>query len=220
MQKGLKTMNRKTLIEIFDESNGIFSQIQQSNEFTWLTEDDATNLDIDYILSHSGQKHESNLVMNVMTKYEDDYMSKLSSIIILKFKEKWNRIHLALIESTYNPIENYDSHETETPNITNNRTTKSNVDLTRTTDGDVSGFNDEDYSPYNKSTEHTTGDGDNNVTSDINIESGSRQIERHGNIGVTTNQQMITQEIEMRDKFNLFEIMMNDVDSILALPIY
>lgn len=213
-------MNRKTLIEIFDETNGIFSQIQQSNEITWLTEDDATNLDIDYLLSHSGQKYESNLVINLMTKYEDSYMSKLVDIVILKFKEKWNRIHLALVESTYNPIENYDSHETETPNITNNRTTKVNVNMEHSVDGDVSGFNDSGYSPYNKTTEHTTGDGEKNVTSDINVESGTRQVEKHGNIGVTTNQQMITQEIEMRDKFNLFEIMMNDVDSILALPIY
>ena len=70
MQKGLKTMNRKTLIEIFDESNFIFKAIYNldtANPFSWLTEDDATNLDIDYLLSHSGQKYESNLVNNLMT---------------------------------------------------------------------------------------------------------------------------------------------------------
>ena len=51
-------MNRKQLIEIFDESNFVFKAIYNlsDNPFEWLTEDDATNLDIDYLLSHSGQK--------------------------------------------------------------------------------------------------------------------------------------------------------------------
>ena len=217
-------MNRKTLIEIFDESNFIFKAIYNldtANPFEWLTEDDATNLDIDYLLSHSGQKYESNLVNNLMTKYESTYMSKLVDIIILKFKEKWNRLHLALIESQYNPIENYDSTETETPHdLTNTRTIKSNVDVTRDLDGDVFGFNSDTETGLNRQTEHTTADGKDNVTSDTNVESGYKTIERHGNIGVTTNQQMITQEIEMRDKFNFYQIIMNDVDSILALPIY
>ena len=213
-------MIRSKLIDIFDETNGVFALIQQSNEFEWLTEDDASSLDIDYILSHSGNKKESNLLYNLRNKYEDDYMSKLSSIIVLKFKEKWNRIFLALIDSEYNPIENYDSHEIETPNISNARTISQNANVQRQSNGDVSGFNEDDYSPSTQTIDTTTMNEDDNITHDTNVESGTRQIERHGNIGVTTNQQMITQEIEMRDKFNLFEIMMNDVDSILAHPVY
>lgn len=39
-----------------------------------------------------------------------------------------------------------------------------------------------------------------------------------GNIGVTTSQQMIESEIELRNKYNFIEILFRDVDNILTIP--
>lgn len=73
----------------------------------------------------------------------------------------------------------------------------------------------------------TTGDGNTVETltqGDGNVNTITREITpyeltRHGNIGVTTNQQMITQEIELRE--NLFkEIVYRDVDKMLTSTIY
>lgn len=44
-------------------------------------------------------------------------------------------------------------------------------------------------------------------------------LHRHGNIGVTTNQQMITEEINLRKNF-FFELVFSDIDKYLTLAIY
>lgn len=215
--------------QVMNEDDGIFKYIELSETFDWLTSDDATLLDMEYVFSHSPEKPISKLYENVIKKYEDYegeedniVMVKLANMICLKFGEKWERIYLALINATYNPIENYDSHETETPNITNSRTIKTKTKLTTTNNNDGFGFNNVSTEgvPVSKIENVVEGDDTKNQTSDINREQGTRTIERHGNIGVTTNQQMITQEIEMRDKYILYDIMMNDVDALLTLNIY
>lgn len=45
------------------------------------------------------------------------------------------------------------------------------------------------------------------------------EVHTHGNIGVTTAQQMLTQEIELW-KWNYFESVMADIDSVLTIKIY
>lgn len=47
----------------------------------------------------------------------------------------------------------------------------------------------------------------------------SRELTRHGNIGVTTSQQMLLSEIEVR-KWNFYNSVFEDIDTILCLPIY
>lgn len=73
----------------------------------------------------------------------------------------------------------------------------------------------------------TTGDGNtvetltqgNGNVNTVKREQTPYKLTRAGNIGVTTNQQMITQEIELRE--NLFkEIVYRDVDSMLTSKIY
>ena len=46
-----------------------------------------------------------------------------------------------------------------------------------------------------------------------------RELTRKGNIGVTTTQQMINSELELRE-YNLIEVIYSDIDSILTLKIY
>lgn len=70
----------------------------------------------------------------------------------------------------------------------------------------------------NGNTVETLTQGDGNVTTTTK-EVTPYKLTRHGNIGVTTNQQMIMQEIELRQ--NLFkEIVYRDVDSMLTSSIY
>lgn len=47
----------------------------------------------------------------------------------------------------------------------------------------------------------------------------TRTLKRHGNIGVTTSQQMIESELELRKK-QFFEIVFRDIDTYLTLNIY
>lgn len=41
-----------------------------------------------------------------------------------------------------------------------------------------------------------------------------------GNIGVTTSQQMLESEVELREKYNIINIMINDMKNSLTIPIY
>ena len=88
-----------------------------------------------------------------------------------------------------------------------------NIDVTEAIDGanDVYGYNSNDASPSNKTsdTRHTTGSQDKNY----------RKTERKGNIGVTTSQKMLTDELEVR-KYDLINAIYRDIDKVVVLSVY
>ena len=55
---------------------------------------------------------------------------------------------------------------------------------------------------------------------ETDTETGTRGLTRHGNIGVTTSQQMLQSEIDLRSNYHFINQIMNDVDSILCLLVY
>lgn len=184
----------------------------------WLTFDICDELDRLYYLTHSGEKLISSLYEKFIESFnvsetDDSIKLKLMEIIVSKFSDKWNKIYSAMITSQYDPLENYDMSQTETPNVTKNRNIKSEVH----TDNDVYGFN-APSTPTPSST--TTVHGDKLLNEETETETGTRGLTRHGNIGVTTSQQMLISEIELREKYNFYEIVMNDMDSILCLLVY
>lgn len=129
--------------------------------------------------------------------------------------------------------------ETNTKNLTNTRETDSQVDTSGTTTGQVSAFNSSDWSNSSKdsSTGQTVGDEtvtERNTGTDTKTGNNTRRNvadededttetytqHLHGNIGVTTNQEMIEQELALLAKFNIYTwIAMNLRDS-LFLEVY
>lgn len=284
-------MRTKKLIDTIQISallstGGIFSKIAsiENQPFEWLTTTNALQLDKLYYLSHSGDKWISKPFYRFLQLEEDevinDALLEMANNIILKFADNWNRIFNAWF-TEYEPLENYNMHQVETPDITKVRKTgtdlttevKKKTDLTTTTshetditdekktntnistDTDVYGFNSSSPVPSGKATttgldtnnvetihrtgedeknvdtEHITGlDTDNidttHVTGDDtkNIvtedEDGTRTLDRNGNIGVTTSQQMLQSEIDLRSNFNFTNHLMDDVDSELCLLVY
>lgn len=109
---------------------------------------------------------------------------------------------------SYNPLENYDMSETETPNITRTTHGEINSKSTTTSEGnsDVYGFNSSNPTPQSKSDSSITNEakkGD-NYSDGTETETGTRTTTRHGNIGVTTSQQMLQSELDLR-KFDFLE---------------
>ena len=70
----------------------------------------------------------------------------------------------------------------------------------------------------NIDTVRTTGNQTGNIETET--EDGTRTLTRHGNIGVTTSQQMLQSEIDLRNNFNFINQLMNDVDSELCMLVY
>lgn len=115
-----------------------------------------------------------------------------------------------VIENTHEDTTTYDTTETETEDKTHettyNTTNTENIDKTDTTTYNSSEVVD---SSVNKT---LTG-------SDSDTGNVKRTLSQHGNIGVTTSQQMIESEIQLR-KHNFFEIVFKDIDNYLTLQVY
>ena len=273
---------------------GIFSEL--SKTFNFLSSD----MDIEYFGNVSGDKESSPLIDRFIEININDGMNTfaitdlqrktLAAIISRRFSTKWNKLY-NIGELEYNPIENYSMRETETPNITRNKTTDTNenntinhntafdktvtetptdykIDKTRkegtdttttvdnATNASAYGFNSVSPVPTNDASGNGTttvkGDADKNVTTesemrsgimttreqgtadkntdetteqrtgqitDVETETGNRRLERSGNIGVTTSQQMIQSEIDLW-QWNFIQTIYKDVDSVLTCPKY
>lgn len=208
----------------------IYDQSLTTPNFPWLTSDYATEIDKQYYLSHSGDKWISKLFYRLKKLEEDgtiiDALTEIAKMVENKFVLEWNKIHDA-IETNYKPLENYDMEQVETPDITKQRNVASNITTDTSddiTENGIYGFNSSGSSanPQTKSARNgtvtTSGDADKNE--EIETETGTRGLTRHGNIGVTTSQQMLQSEIDLRTHFNFMNQIMNDMDSILCLLVY
>lgn len=196
------------MLEINDylvTNNGIFKTIYTNNTslFEWLTATSCDVIDMEYYLNHSGNKTISPLTYRLYENDDATYLTNLANIIVNKFKDKWLKLYDALIKKTYNPIENYSMVEDE--NVQTDIHNSSNIE------NNVFGFNttstDGVPNQKNGSSMDTTGEFDKN----------HRKLTRSGNIGVTTSQQMIESSAVLLNKWNFYDIIMGDVDSVMCL---
>lgn len=132
----------------------------------------------------------------------DNYNEQLAMNVLTKFGDKWERL-IDSFYKDYNPIHNYDMDETKDTNTL--------MTIGDTNENYVSGFNSSTMvkNSENPNTRTITGDKKDNI----------EHTERKGNIGVTTSQQMLQSEIELR-QYNIIDQMLNDVYSLLTLSIY
>ena len=149
----------------------------------------------------------SSIISNLSKVYENEYTTKVKMLLL-----------------EYNPIENYNSSETETSS-SENTTTSGNENTTTTTTNSttensgettnkVSPYDSENFSNDNNSNSSNTstlnGTDSTSISDSGNISSNgttSRTLTRKGNIGVTTTQQMIESEYELRAKNLVFEFL-------------
>lgn len=196
----MKRMN--DINDILVTEYGIFQAIQSQATFTWLSNDDAKLLDVDYYINHSGNKFITPLTDSLYNKDATTYLTTLAKIILLKYGDNWNKVYQAYFNTPYNPLENYSMVENE----------KYNTNITNTTDGEVNtfGFNttSTDGVPNSKNgiTQTSTGDKKDNY----------RELDRSGNIGVTTSQQMLQSELDLR-RYDFYQMIMNDIDNVMCL---
>lgn len=140
--------------------------------------------------------------------YQDFYFMRDSAIPAWcdkwqeSLRQVWNALH-----ADYNPIENYDrqEHWTDSPDITRTESGNNESSITSNENsnayGDVSAYNSTDYQAKDRtrSDSSNASNGKNNYSSS-NRESGTTTHDGriHGNIGVTTSQQMIESELKLR----------------------
>lgn len=190
---------RLTLIGLYNFNNSLFSNLMLPDEM-----DNETF--IDSLLMKYG---ECPLI------YPDlDYMLLAIGAWSRKWYDNIDRMCKA-IEADYNPIHNYDRHEewNGTDEYTLNSKIKDDGSIETKNNGTeenkVSAYNEDEYQPDNETlTDSTTTTETENNSNRDETKSGedSKTGHLYGNIGVTTSQQMLTDEIELRRKYNIYDI--------------
>ena len=139
------------------------------------------------------------------------------------FWEKWKRTikkWFEAFELEYNPLENYDRNESwheDIVDIGSSGTTGAKSD-NNTVTNDVSAMDSSSYSPHDKSTVN----GSESYESDTD-NSNDRDLDHrgriHGNIGVTTSQQMLESEIKVQ-AINVYDLASDLFLKELTLTVY
>lgn len=173
----------------------------------WLKDEDNANiLDLEYCTAVSGDKYLSKNFMKQYERAEVEVLLYFAMILYRRFNTKWSKIYDALLIE-YNPLENYSSTEIETPNLTD--TSKANSKVTVKQSGST--FDTAVYQPFS-STETAGNENDNKVTT---TKTGTRTVTKSGNIGVTTSQQMLQSEFEVR-QYDFYQGIYNDIDEFIT----
>ena len=130
----------------------------------------------------------------------------------------WARMQTAL-DAAYNPIHNYDRTEEESETVTTSSSgtaggTESSLASQESMEYGT-GFNSTpNVVPYTPVRREQTTPSSQTVQSSESETSGEigreRELNISGNIGVTTSQQMVTAELELRDKFALYYLILDE----------
>lgn len=102
----------------------------------------------------------------------------------------------------YAPLENYDRHEDWTDTLDSDGTSRTTGTNDTSTSGtvqtDVSAYDSSGYQPKEKVTTSETVDNDTTENNTSTLDNTGRHTGRvHGNIGVTTSQQMLERELDL-----------------------
>lgn len=173
---------------------------------------------------------------------EPDYIRNMTALWFASHKVAFERMFMALNEE-YNPLHNYDRMESEDHSNAGTRAgeTESQDRVTSASSGSDSGSgtttekisaDDDQNSFVNRSQTENTTSGRTNSTNATNsnrsgsdsektTDSGVRHLHAYGNIGITTNMDMLIQEIQGRLKYgSIYEIIAQAYCLEFCVPIY
>lgn len=189
-----------TLMGLYNYDTSLF-------EFLTLPEDIDKNILVDNILLRSGE-------FEVL--YPDfDFLKYSIGAWARKWQPTFERWITAL-QIEYNPLENYDRKEDWT-DTRNGQTSGSTSGTTNTTSTNkVSAYDATDFS--NKDQNEIYGS-DSSSSSGESHEGAKHDGRIHGNIGVTTSQQMLTQELDI-GYWNIYEKITDLFLTEFVLPVY
>ena len=217
----------KRLSDIFptiSDFAGFFSAIQtaygvdeDSNPLLWsdLDGDALSLIDIDFYAGHRNK-----LISTLLNVFdEESALSDLPDLVSLRCGSNWKAVYDAYFKTAYKPLENYSMEELRTPDLTEQIDTSANAKSYSEANSGVFGFNSEEASPASTSDNTTEGLEEDNFGSSTKTNTGTESLTRSGNIGVTTSQQMLQSEIELR-KFDYWKMVYDDLDRILCRGIY
>lgn len=196
--------------------DGIFSAISQ---ISWFPGVGPSQLDTYFMLMH-GEKLGSKMLDQFTDEngeVKGDKLKALAKVIHNAYITNWEH-EFKTLTVEYNPIENTDYVETYTGSASGTAG-GSNVESGGvSTENDRYGLGSSAAAHDNKST--TTFNNHTTTLSSTSSGSDQHEIHKHGNIGVTTNAQMITSDIEAWQLNKFYDILCKDICDVITLSIF
>lgn len=138
----------------------------------------------------------------------------IARVILENYQNEWQSDY-DVLTADYNPLENYNRLFTREQDETHQNIRKDNSE--NTTETQSSAFD----SPVYENAEKIITKGNGSIVEDTsNIKINKFQEKTSGNIGVTTSQQMLQSEIDLRSKNLLSNIIMKDIVKKITIPLY
>lgn len=195
--------------------NGIFKNLTLPSPLNY------SELNLEYFIKRQN-KRVSGIVEYYAKENIEDLNAKIAGIINSHYAPIWERTAYAL-GIDYRPLENYsmvEQKEFEQDHIRDLTDNSRNTNTDNTQQENMKyAINSNSYT--NESKTQNSGDviqtGENIYTGKTTDRTIRDTLTRSGNIGVTTSQQMLESEINLRNKYILIEIIFKDVDKILTL---
>ena len=173
-----------------------------------------------------------------------DFMKNAIGVWCAKEMPFWEKVR-EMETAEYNPIENYDRYDTEVENTDRAHDRNANnvvSGTTKTTGKDISvdnGYNRDMVAGYNSENLTVNGETRSNNTSNANTESDTKgqtaqlntekgkenenrvkSLHSHGNIGVTTVAQMMSEMIKVLPEVNTVAVIVNSFKQRFCLMVY
>lgn len=151
-------------------------------------------------------------IQNILMQCDDKELLYPDSAFMIDaigmWSKKWQRTFQKWVDVLgieYNPLENYDRQEawSDSTSTSESNSASASDSATNSNYGDTSAFNVSTYSPESKAEGNTSASSTSQASSNQFEQSGHRG-RIHGNIGVTTSQQMLLAELDV-DRFNIYE---------------
>ena len=139
---------------------------------------------------------------------EPDTMKFLIGLWSTRMLPVWERVYKA-INTEYNPLENYNRKETY--NQTDTGESSASSDATST--NKVAGYNDTTLTNSGQTVDNSSGSGNSKLSS-------VRMSNVSGNIGVTTSQQMLNQELDVAERTDIYKYISESFKQRFCLMVY
>ncbi len=151
-------------------------------------------------------------IQNILMQCDDKELLYPDSAFMINaigmWSKKWQRTFQKWVDVLgleYNPLENYDRQEawSDSTSTSESNSASASDSATNSNFGDTSAFNVSTYSPESKA-EGSSHASSSSQANSSQFEQSGHSGRIHGNIGVTTSQQMLLAELDV-DRFNIYE---------------
>ena len=194
----LWNLSRKTLFDDITLPQGKYTHTNPDGSFIEKTITPDKEILVNSILDEVAELQPLTIDVDIMKMKINNFF--------LKNNEGFNRL-IAINLLTYSPIENTDRYESRlnTLNKTGNIKHQYEINETDTNTTKKASFDSEDFKNSELNTIKKEGS-DTNTQTNNTTDEGEETVHTHGNIGVTTNQQMMNQELDFWKNFSFYSI--------------